>query len=104
MSGSQNEVLMSVELEPTSQWWIWPFMLCTFCLGACCVHSMTGNPRYLLKKNGQEVGSISTVGLGFCSPMFNSVIYKSEDPDVLIAALMTSVSFTISAHFYPAAA
>ena len=107
VSGSQNEVLMSVELEPTSQWWEWPFMLCTCCLGACCVHCMTGNPRGLLKKNGQEVGIAiyDTVGFcgGFCSPI-NSVIYKSEDPDVLIAALMTSVASTILTHFYPSAA
>ena len=77
--GPQNEVLLSVEAP--FYWWLWPFLLATFCMGACCVHCMTRNPLYLVKKNGQVVGRVDRVR--------SETLYKAEDPEVLTGVLLT---------------
>ena len=82
--GPQNEVLLSVEAP--FYWWLWPFLLATFCMGACCVHCMTRNPLYLVKKNGQVVGRVDRVR--------SETLYKAEDPEVLTGVLLTCVHMT----------
>ena len=92
--GPQNEVLLSVEAP--FYWWLWPFLLATFCMGACCVHCMTRNPLYLVKKNGQVVGRVDRVDAlkrwTLCGR--SETLYKAEDPEVLKGVLLTCVHMT----------
>lgn len=84
-----------VRLESPCRPWVLPFMLCTACLGACCVNCMACEPTYLVKLSGTTCGEVHRApdSCGGCCK--SPLIVLAEDPTALHGALLC-----ITLHYY----